>query len=204
MKATENLHGEQLDRSAVALVIIDVVNDLDFPEGKQLLPAALAAVQRIAELRRRAKQCSIPVIFANDNFGRWRSDFPAQIEHCLEPESLGRPLLEHVRPGRDDYFVLKPRPSAFFGTTLEILLKHLGTKTLILTGLTGSHCVWFTAMDAYLREFKLIVPADCTASVTEEDNVSCLGHMQKTLKADTRPAGELTCEVLQQLASGFE
>lgn len=200
MRATENLHGEELRRSAVALILIDIVNDLDFPEGDQLLEQAQPMVRQIAALRQRATACGIPAIFANDNFGRWRSDFRAQINHCLHADCRGRPLVEQLRPGPDDYFVLKPRLSAFFGTPLELLLKHLGVRTLILSGLAGSHCVYSTAADAYLREFRLIVPEDCVASVTARENQVSLEQMRSTLKADIRPSTELTDEVLRQLA----
>lgn len=199
MRATENLHGEELRQSGAALIVIDMVNDLDFPEGELLLQQAQPIVRHIAALRERVNVWGIPVIFVNDNFGRWRSDFRAQIDHCLLPGCRGRSLVEQLRPKADDYFVLKPQLSAFFCTPLELLLKHLGVRTLILTGLSGSHCVYSTAADAYLREFQLIVPGDCVASVTERENCVSLEQMHTSLKADISPSSELTDEVLRQL-----
>lgn len=200
MSGRGNLHGEDVQHSAVALLIIDVINDLDFAEGRQLLSYAMPMARQIAALRQRAADSGIPVIFVNDNFGRWRSNFHTQVEHCLQEHVLGRPLAEILRPGPDDYFVLKPRHSAFYSTPLELLLKHLGVRTLILTGIAGNNCVFFTASDAYLREFRLIVPRDCVASNTADDNDRSLAQMQHILKADIRPAAELTLEVLRQLA----
>ncbi|HUQ72275.1 MAG TPA: isochorismatase family cysteine hydrolase [Planctomycetaceae bacterium] len=197
-----NLHGGEKATCGVALLLIDVINDLDFPEGEQLLQWALPMARRIAELRRRAAQCGVPLIYANDNFGRWRSDFRAQIQHCLEGGVIGRPIAELLVPGPHDYFVLKPRHSAFYCTTLELLLKHLGVRTLILAGLAGNQCVLFTASDAYLREFRLIVPRDCVASNTEAENEQSLRHMEQVLKADIRPEGDLTDERLNRLAKG--
>ena len=121
----------------------------------------------------------------NDNFGRWQSNFHTQVEHCLEDGVRGRELVEELRPEADDYFVLKPKHSGFFSTTLDILLEYLGAKTLILTGIAGNICVLFTANDAYLRDFGLIVPRDAVASNTEEENDHALEQMAKILKADT-------------------
>ena len=187
----QDLHGNAPDRSAAALVVIDMINDLEFPGGEQLLQPALAAAERIAELKRNAKAVGIPVIYANDNFGRWRSDFREVIEHCLVSSVRGQPLVERLRPEEDDYFVLKPKHSAFFATTLETLLEYLGTTQLILTGITGDICVLLTASDAFMRDFRLYVPQDCMASVSAQDNEQALAYMRRVLDVDTTPSAEL-------------
>jgi nicotinamidase-related amidase len=193
---TSDLHGNAPDQSPVALLLVDVINDLDFPEGDQLLAGALPVADRIAALKRRAAAAGVPVIYANDNFGRWRSDFQAQVRHCLRDGCRGRPLVERLRPAEDDYFVLKPKHSAFYCTTLDLLLKHLGTKTVVIAGIAGNICVLFTASDAYLRDLRVVVPADCSASNTESENRAALELMAKLLKADTRPAGAWDFEEL--------
>lgn len=185
---TDTLHGNAPDTCAVALLLIDVINDMDFPEGDQLLTQALPMAERLAALKRDAQQAGVPVIYANDNFGRWRSDFRAQVEYCTRPESRGRPVAEKLKPGENDYFVLKPKHSGFYHTTLELLLKHLGTRTLVCTGIAGNICVLFTASDAYLRDLKVAVPADCVASNREDENRAALDLMAKLLKADVRPS----------------
>ena len=108
--------------------------------------------------------------------------------------------MELLRPEKDDYFVLKPKHSGFFSTSLDILLEYLGTKTVILTGLAANICVLFTANDAYMRDFNLIVPRDCVASNTEEENAYALDQMNKILKADIRPSAEISFEVEPQPA----
>ncbi len=186
-----DLHGNAPDKSEVALLLIDVINDLEFPEGDQMLPHAWQMAARVATFKKRAKAASVPVIYANDNFGRWRSDFSAQVEHCLHDGVRGQPVAEMLRPEGDDYFVLKPKHSGFYSTTLDLLLDHLQARTLILTGIAGNNCVLFTANDAYLRDFKLIVPPDCVASNTEEENRVALEQMRKVLKADVRASDEI-------------
>ncbi|MDB5390843.1 MAG: Isochorismatase [Planctomycetaceae bacterium] len=196
-----NLHGNAPDKSSVALLVIDMINDLDFPEGPELLRYALPAARRIASLKRLAREQNIPAIYVNDNFGRWRSNFNTQIEHCLEDTSIGRPLTQELRPQEDDYFVLKPKHSGFFSTTLDILLDYLEAKTVIITGIATNICVLFTANDAYMRDFKIIVPHDCVAANTEDENSYGLDQMRRILKADIRPSTELSLAQMSTEAS---
>ena len=146
-----DLHGNAPDNASVALLLIDVINDLDFAHGKALLKQALPMATKIAALKRRAKRVGIPSIYVNDNFGRWQSDFQHVLRHCLDEDVCGKPLATLLQPDAEDYFVLKPKHSGFYSTTLELLLQALGVHTLILTGLAGNICVLFTANDAYMR-----------------------------------------------------
>jgi nicotinamidase-related amidase len=184
------------ERSDAVLLLIDVINDLEFPEGDQLLQFARPMAHCIAALKQRLKGMNIPAIYVNDNFGRWRSDFKAQIAHCLRDNVRGQSIVELLHPQENDYFVLKPRHSGFYSTTLEILLEALGAKTLILTGMATNICVLFTANDAYMRGLKLFVPRDCVACNSAAENQQTLALMEKILKADTRESTQLTPEVL--------
>ena len=186
------------DKAPVALLLIDVVNDLEFDGGENLLPHALAMANALAALKHRVKAHGIPVIYANDNFGRWRSDFPKIVEHCLQTEMRGQPVVSQLRPDEDDYFILKPKQSAFFQTNLEILLEYLGAKTLMLTGMAGDICVLFSANDAYMRDFRIYIPSDCTASESNERNREALRLMERVLKADISLSTDLK---LEQMAS---
>jgi nicotinamidase-related amidase len=194
-----DLHGNAPDTAPVALLLIDVINDLAFPEGKALRKQALPMAKKIAALKRRAKEAGIPSIYVNDNFGRWQSDFQTLLRHCLDEDVCGQPIAILLQPEAEDYFVLKPKHSGFYATTLELLLQALGVHTLILTGMAGNICVLFTANDAYMRGYRLLIPADCVASQTVRDNTSALHVMQTVLKADIRPSTAL--DLLQALAS---
>ncbi|MDF2439626.1 MAG: hypothetical protein JWN98_610 [Abditibacteriota bacterium] len=186
-----DLHGFVPDKSPVVLLLIDVINDAEFDEGEQLMQFALPMAQRIVELKRRAKVANIPIIYVNDNFGRWQSDFSRVVEHCLQNDVRGRPMVEILKPGDEDYFVLKPKHSGFFSTTLDTLLDYLQAETLVMTGVAGNICVLFTANDAYMRDFHVVVPRDCIASNTLEENEHALEIMEKVLKADTRPSNQI-------------
>jgi nicotinamidase-related amidase len=175
----------------VALLLIDVINDMDFPGAEALVRHAQPMAKRLARLKERATAKGIPAIYVNDNFGQWRSDFRMLVEHCTSADVPGRDVARILRPEPDDYFVLKPMHSAFFGTTLDILLEELAVHTLILTGIAGDICVLFTASDAYMRNFRLYVPADCVASNTVRDNQSALDRMRTLTKAVTTESAKL-------------
>jgi len=195
----KDLHGNAPDQSAVALLLIDVINDLEFPEGEEVLKAALPMAEKIAALKKRAKKAGVPAVYVNDNFGKWRSDFKLLVGHCLEAGMRGKPLVERLKPGEEDYFVLKPKHSGFFSTTLEVLLKYLGAKTLILTGIAGNNCVLFTANDAFMRDFNLVIPSDCVVSNSVEENRYALDQMKKVLKAEIVPSSQISFEALKPI-----
>ena len=190
-KKNASLHGSAPDKCKTALLLIDVINDLEFPEADQMLGAALTMAENLLRLKKRARKAGVPAIYVNDNFGKWKSDFRATIEHCLRGNVRGREVTKMLRPQEEDYFVLKPKHSGFFSTTLETLLRYLGSSRLILTGIAGNFCVLFTANDAYMRDYDLIVPPDCTVSNTAEENERALQLMRKFLKAKTPLSTEI-------------
>jgi nicotinamidase-related amidase len=198
---SEDLHGNAPDQCPVALLLIDMINDLEFEGGENVAKAATVAAERIAALKAKAKERGIPVIYANDNFGKWRSDFREVVKHCLEDGVRGQRLAELLRPDREDYFVLKPKHSAFFETTLATLLEHLGARHLILTGITADICVLFTASDAYMRDYDVHVPADCVASLEDVDTRQALRYMQRVLHADVTASTELDLDAMMAEAS---
>ena len=168
-----DLDGSAPDKHRFALLLIDVMNEFDFPEADQLLKHARPMARILLRLTRRARKAGVPVIYVNDNFGQWKSDFRRTVDHCVM-QGRGRDVVKLLRPEESDYFVLKPKHSGFFSTTLETLLRYLETQTLILTGIAGNFCVLFTANDAYMRDFHLLVPSDCTVSNTKKESMALL------------------------------
>ena len=186
-----DLHGNVPDQAPAVLLLIDVINDMEFEGGDRLLAHALPMAERLAMLKRRARAAGIPAVYANDNFGRWKSDFASQVRHCTGDPVRGRPVARLLAPEPDDYYVLKPKHSAFFATPLETLLRYLGTTTLILTGLTTDICVLFTAADVYLRDLHLIVAEDCVAAIESEDHRQALEYMTRVMKAQVQPSADI-------------
>jgi nicotinamidase-related amidase len=195
---TTDLHGNAPDTATAALLIIDVINDFAFPDGHALLRHARPMARRLHRLKQRATAAGIPAIYVNDNFGRWRSDFTAVVQRCSADGAIGKAVSRLLAPAFDDYFVLKAKHSGFYATTLELLLTHLGVRRLILTGLTAPLCILFTASDAHMRDYELIVPRDCVASPDIRQTRQAVALMERLFRADTRPS---TALALGRLAS---
>jgi nicotinamidase-related amidase len=186
-------------RSHVALLLIDVINPMDFQGAEALLPAATKAAQNIARLRRRARDADIPIVYVNDNFDCWHLGFSELVDKFRAARVPGLPIIRLLEPEPEsDYYILKPCHSGFFRTGLEVLLERLGTRTTIVTGFATDICVLFTANDAYMRGFGVVVPRDCVASERESDNDHALRHMARLLKAEIVASDKLNFPRIQQ------
>jgi len=193
------LHGYVPDTCQVALLLIDVLDSMEFDGAEAFAPRAQATAARIAQLKASAKRAGVPVIYVNDNqCGRWRSDVSGMLQQLRAQSSPGRAVIEQLRPEPDDYVVLKPKHSGFYATPLEVLLLYVRARRLVLTGFTTDQCVLFTASDAYMRDYTLFVPQDCTDSVDPDDTAPALRLMQRRLHVDTRPSESLEWAALQR------
>jgi nicotinamidase-related amidase len=182
---------EQSTSSSTALLLIDVINHFEFPDGDRILRHALKIAPSIARLKSCVRRAGVPTIYVNDNFGDWRSERSAILKHCVRPNAKGARFVKQVQPDEDDYFVVKPMHSAFYQTPLETLLRHLGSTTVILAGLTTNSCITCTAHDADMRDLKLIVPSDCSAARTREEHKQALAHFKTLLGANTNKSSTL-------------
>jgi nicotinamidase-related amidase len=180
-----------LPARGTALLLIDVINDLAFPGSEALVAQAEPMAARLAAFRRRARAAGVPTVYVNDNFGQWRSDFRKTVAHCTARTSKGRRVSLRLRPTRDDFFVLKPKHSGFYDTTLATLLDDLKIRRVIVTGIAGNICVLFTANDAYMRGLQIFAPADCVVSNTVEDNDAALRQIELVLKGKVTPSTQL-------------
>jgi nicotinamidase-related amidase len=187
-----NTAGVSVPVSGTALLLIDVINDLSFDGSEALVAQAEPMARRLAALKRRAGAAGVATIYINDNFGQWRSDFRKTVVHCTSRSSPGRRVALRLRPTSRDYFVLKPKHSGFFDTTLDTLLETLRIRRVIMTGIAGNICVLFTANDAYMRDLKIFAPADCIVSNTPAENDHALRQIQTVLKGNTAESSRLT------------
>ncbi len=179
-----------LPRSRDVLLLVDFISPLDFPGAEELTPHARAAAQATARLRRRLDGEQVQCIYANDNYGSWHDDFKDLWARCGAMRGPAGEIANRLKPRKRDCTILKPRHSAFYATPLDLLLRELGCKRLIVTGVAADSCVLFSAMDAYLRGYKVWVPQDCIAAEQDDNRIKSLEHMQRVLKADIRPSGE--------------
>ena len=188
---SSNIGRRQLDPKTTALLLIDVITNFEFEDGDQLLRRTLPAARKLAQLKARAAKQGVSVIYVNDNFGKWQEDFKTMADHFRRPEAKGREVVSLLAPGREDYYVLKPHRSAFYSTSLELLLRELKAKTLIITGITTDICILFSANDAYMRGFDLHIPRDCVAAVKPSYSTEAMHFIERVLKADVRPSSEI-------------
>ncbi|MFE8704192.1 isochorismatase family cysteine hydrolase [Cytobacillus sp. FJAT-54145] len=171
-----------------ALLIIDMINPFDFEKGDILAEKANTISKPIKKLKDQFNKENKPVIFINDHYNLWQANLHKIIDLCTNEQS--KSVIETIHPSEKDYFLIKPKHSAFYGTALNTLLHHLNVKSLIMTGVAGNICVLFSANDAYMREFEIHVPSNCIASVSDDDNTYALRMIKNVLKGKINPLHE--------------
>ena len=174
-----------------ALLIVDVINLFDFPRGAAMARRAVRPARRILRLRDRAHASGVPVIYVNDNWGRWRSDFKSIVADCSRPDRPGAPIVRILAPTSRDFFVLKPHLSGFHETPLDTLLQSGNVSTVVIVGFAADNCVFFTAVEAHMRDYDVIVPSDCCASEVDGERRHALAKMRKFLDANTSASRHL-------------
>ena len=175
----------------MVLLILDLISDFEFEDGRELCKAALPVAKRVVQLKRRAATAGVPVIYVNDNIGRWRSDFAGMVGHCMREGSCGATVTRLLAPDKKDYCILKPKHSGFFATALDTLLDYIGARKLVLTGTSSHQCVLFTANDAYVRDLDLHIPRDCICAASKSDTQLALQYFTTVLDADVRASREV-------------
>ncbi|KAJ3043279.1 hypothetical protein HDV00_005282 [Rhizophlyctis rosea] len=184
-------HEEAKESIGLALLVVDVINDIDFEGNEHIVKCARPMAEKIRDLIGQCRDLRVPIIYCNDNFGKWNSDIREIYEHVINDNTPGKPIAEMLKPQKEDYFVLKPKHSAFYGSALDHLLTYLRTKSLIIVGMAGNVCILFTANDAYMRDFATFVPSDCIASSTPEEHSAALLLMERVLRTNTSPSTDL-------------
>ncbi|MEU2777307.1 isochorismatase family cysteine hydrolase [Streptomyces sp. NPDC007162] len=164
-----------------ALVVIDMINTYDHEDAELLLPAAEQVVPVLADLIGRARKAGVPVIYVNDNFGRWRSHHGELVETALSRPHAA--LVEPIRPDDDSLFVVKARHSVFYDTPLAYLLRELGVRTVVLSGQVTEQCVLYSALDAHIRHLEVTVPKDAVASIHPHLAQAALEMMERNMGA---------------------
>jgi nicotinamidase-related amidase len=178
-------------KARTALVLVDTINGFDFPGGAAFARRSMRVARAIAALRERATRARVPVIYVNDNLGRWRSDVRGLIERCRQPGMAGAPIVDLLAPRPGDYVILKATLSGFYQTPLDTMLRLGGVRRLVLTGFAADNCVLFTAADAYMREYRLNVPRDCIGAKSAAALRRALTTMEDLLAARTAPSASL-------------
>jgi nicotinamidase-related amidase len=176
------------ERAPSALVVIDMINPYDFPDADAVARHAPPVVENIAQLLDRARADGVQVIYVNDNYGDWNSSHEELVSNACKG---GRPeLVEPITPKEGDAFVIKARHSIFFSTPLEYLLATQGIGRIVLTGQVTEQCVLYSALDAYVRNFRVAVVRDAVAHIDEGLADAALEMMERNMGADIETAAD--------------
>lgn len=168
-------------RDGQALLVIDMLNDFVHEKGALFCGDASRLIITSIEARVLAfRRGDSPVIFVCDRHRRGDPEFEMFKPHCLEG-SWGAEVCAELTPTAQDLIIPKRRYSAFFGTELELLLREFSVGRLTLTGVCTNICVLYTAADARMRNYEVIVPVECVASFDKEAHQFALEEMRKTL-----------------------
>ncbi|MBC9713989.1 cysteine hydrolase [Streptomyces sp. TRM66268-LWL] len=172
-----------------ALVVIDMINTYDHEDADLLLPSAREALPAVIRLLDAARAAGVPVIYANDNFGQWRSHHGEILRTALAGPHAD--LVDPIRPDEDSLFVVKARHSVFFETPLSYLLSQLGVRHLVLCGQVTEQCVLYSALDAHIRHLDVTVALDAVAHIQADLAQAALRMMERNMGADVRPVDEI-------------
>ncbi|MDI6874631.1 cysteine hydrolase family protein [Candidatus Solincola sp.] len=166
-----------------ALLVIDMLNDFIHEKGALVVPGASRIVSRISDLVRDARQQGIPVIYVADRHRPDDREFQHWPPHAIAG-TWGGEVVEELAPGEKDYLIPKRRYSAFFGTDLDTYLREMGVGKLYLTGVLTNICVYATALDAAMRNYRVAVFRDGVASLSEETDAFIFKQLEEVLQAE--------------------
>ncbi|SOD62929.1 Nicotinamidase-related amidase [Streptomyces zhaozhouensis] len=175
-----------------ALVVIDMINTYDHPDAEPLMASVRRALPAMVGLIDRARRAGVPVLYVNDNFGRWRSHHGELIDRALDGPHAD--LVTPVRPDDDSLFVVKARHSIFYQTPLDHLLSELGVSRLVLCGQVTEQCVLYSALDAHIRHLEVAVPRDAVAHIHPGLAEAALEMMERNMGAEVADARALSCD----------
>ena len=175
---------EEFLKPGTAVLVIDMLNDFVLEGAPLQVPGARELAERIAPFLEKARERGVPVIYVCDHHDPDDAEFKRWPKHCVKG-TPGAKVVDVLAPkfDRGDRCVPKKRYSAFFGTSLDLLLRELGVRTLVLTGLLTDVCVLFTAVDAGQMGYEVVVPRDLTIALSEEDKNWALRQMERLVGA---------------------
>jgi nicotinamidase-related amidase len=173
--------------SEIALLVIDMMNTYQHEDAEKLAPSVAEIIDPLAGLIERARgRDDVAMIYVNDNYG----DFTAQFDDIQRAALDGeRPdLVKPILPGDGCRLMTKVRHSAFYATSLAYLLGQLEPRRVVLAGQVTEQCILYTALDAYVRHFPVVVPHDAVAHIDPELSDAALTMMARNMSAEILPA----------------
>ena len=175
--------------SDTAVLVIDMLNAYRHEDAELLMPNVANIMDPLVGIITKARESDdVDLIYVNDNYGDFTADDHDIVRSAL---SGARPdLVKPIVPDDDCLFLQKVRHSAFYATALAYLLRRLETKRLILTGQVTEQCILYTALDAYIRHFPVVVPRDAVAHIDADLGDAALKMMGRNMSAEIVSAAE--------------
>jgi nicotinamidase-related amidase len=174
---------------ATALIVVDMLNRYEHEDGEQLLESVREIVPRLARLIENARRAEDLTIYVNDNHGDWTAGRSQLSQWALEGPD--RSVVEPILPRGDVPFLIKARHSVFYETQLEYLLRHEGIERVVLCGQVTEQCILYSALDAYVRHFEVVVARDVVAHIHEDLAEAALRMMQRNMRAEVSDSDQL-------------
>jgi nicotinamidase-related amidase len=179
--------------SRTALIVIDMINGYEHPDAERLTRSVERVLPNITELVNRAAEQDVPTIYVNDNFGSWNSNRDELLDEVMGGEF--RHLVEPIAPKDDTMFIVKARHSIFYQTPLEYLLREQGIERVVMVGQVTEQCVLYSALDAYIRRFQVVVPRDAVAEIHADLADASLKMMELNMSAEIADADDVELRV---------
>ncbi len=175
--------------TATAVLVIDMLNAYEHPDADKLVPNVEPTVEPLADLiARTRKRDDADLIYVNDNYGDFTADHSGLVASALDG---ARPdLVKPIVPDENCRFLMKVRHSAFYATSLGYLLNQLDAQRVILTGQVTEQCILYSALDAYVRHFEVVVARDCVAAIDNELGRAALTMMESNMRASILDAAD--------------
>jgi len=173
-----------------ALVVLDMLNAYEHEEAEELARGVAATIGGVRTLIDRAHEAEVPVVYVDDNHGDWNSsseELAAKAMAGRHPE-----LVEPVLPAEGDAFVIKARHDAFYETPLEYLLAQMRVDRIVFAGQVTEQCVFYSALDAYVRHFRPVIATDAVAAIYADLAEAALQMMERNMDAELGRAADLT------------
>jgi nicotinamidase-related amidase len=173
-----------------ALIVTDMLNTYDHEDAEPLAASVREKLPQIVELRdRAAEREDTLLVYVNDNHDAWHAGQREIVASALEGEHPE--LVKPLAPDHPVPFLPKGRHSIFYQTALDHLLRVEGVERVVLVGQVTEQCILYSALDAYLRGFEIVVPPDAVAHIDEDFATAALKMMESNMHAELTPAGDV-------------
>jgi nicotinamidase-related amidase len=184
--------------SKTALVVVDMLNRYEHEDAQPLIASVRRALPAMGRLLERAHEAGTPIVYVNDNYGDWSAGRAELSERALD--GAVPPLVEPILPEQEVAFLVKARHSVFFETQLDYMLRHKGVGRIVLIGQVTEQCILYSALDAYVRHYSIVIPRDAVAHIHEDLAEAALRMMEVNMAAEITTAAD--CALGQSSSAG--